>query len=483
MNLSSILCCYAESHGDKTAIEYRNERISYLELQQRMEDYAAGLAARGVRPGDRVGLALKEHPPHLILHYALARLGAVILPIDPRWTAPEQARAATAFAARLLILEDDAPAPDGADILRLTEGWPQGDAVQLPNMPDDAELPLLISLSSGTTGRPKGALVTHEQMYQRFVSQWVTLGFGAADRFLGLTPLFFGAGRSFAMSFLAAGGTVILDPPPHKPQALVATINASAATVTFLVPTQLRDLVDLHESGPLLPDLKKLLISGAALYPDEAREMLRKVSAGLVGYYASSEGGGIAALTTAEFAQYAHTAGRPTFRTEVEIVDAGGARLASGETGRLRYRGPGVARRFIDERGAETPADPQGWFYPGDLAARLDSGHIVLRGRDKDVINRGGVNVYPAEIEAALMQLEAVRETAVVGAPSARHGEIVAAFIAADEPIDQNVLDQHCRAQLAPYKAPARYLFLERLPRKSSGKPDKAALLALLDEP
>ena len=476
MNLASILQCHADSHGDKTAIEYHNERISYLELWRRVQGCAAYLHERGIRPGDRVGLALKEHPSHLVLHYALARLGAVILPVDQRWTPGEKARNASAFNAKLFILEENAEIPDGHETLTLDRNWQDTNPDRLPPPPDHPDLTLLISLSSGTTGKPKGALVTHEQMYQRFVSQWVTIGFNSRDRFVGLTPLFFGAGRSFGMAFLAAGATVILDPPPHEPRELVAAINASRANVTFLVPTQLRGLLPLHKDELLLPGLEKLLVSGAALYPAEAMEIRRKVNPGLIGYYASSEGGGISVLNTDEFDDYAHTAGRATFRTEVQIVDERDAQVATGETGRLRYRGPGVAGRFIDSDGGEEAVNREGWFYPGDLAAKLDSGHIILRGRDKDVINRGGVNVYPVEIESVLTQLPAVREAAVLGEPSKKFGETVTAFIASDEAITAEVLNEYCKKQLAPYKIPSRYVVADELPKTSSGKPDKAAL-------
>ena len=477
MNLASILRCHADSHGDKTAIEYHNERIGYLELWQRLQGYAAYLHERGIRSGDRVGLALKEHPSHLILHYALARIGAVILPLDQRWTSAEKAGGAAAFRAKLLILEEDADTPAGHETLRLNQDLQQADPARLPAMPDHPDLALLISLSSGTTGRPKGALVTHEQMYQRFVSQWVTIGLNSRDRFLALTPMFFGAGRSFSMAFLAAGATVIIDPPPHEPEQLVAAVNESGATVTFMVPTQLRGLLPLHKDGLLLPRLEKLLIGGAALHPLEAGEIHRRVNPGIIGYYASSEGGGISVLNTDEFDDYSHTAGRATFRTEVQIVDSGDRPVKPGETGRLRYRGPGVAGRFIDADGTEHATNREGWFYPGDLAEKTDSGHIILRGRDKDVINRGGVNVYPAEIEAILMQLPAVRETAVVGEASEKFGQTVTAVIAADEAISTDVLNGHCRQRLAPYKIPSRYVFLQQLPKKASGKLDKQALV------
>ena len=480
LNLASILQCHAAGRPNETAIAFGRERISYLELWRRVERTAASLHERGVKAGDRVGLALREHPDHLLLHYALARLGAIILPLDHRWTEAEKTTAATAFKARLIVTEQDqAPLP-GLEALALSDDWLQANRAPLPPAPQAAALPLLISLSSGTTGKPKGALVSHEQMHQRFISQWVSLGFNAQDRFLGLTPLFFGAGRSFAMSFLAAGAVVILDPPPHGPQELAAAVNDSGATATFLVPTQLRELLPLHKQGLLFPGLDKLVVSGAALHPAEAQEVRRKLSPNLMGYYASSEGGGVSVLTAGEYEDWAHTAGRAAYRVEAQVVDEQGVPVAPGETGRLRYRGPGVATRFLDSAGRETAGDPAGWFYPGDLATRLERGHIVLRGRDKDLINRGGVNIYPAEIEAVLAQLAAVREVAVVGAPCEKLGESVVAFIVADEPLSPAGLDEHCRKQLASYKVPSRYIPIDELPRARSGKPDKQALLARL---
>lgn len=477
MNLASIIERHADSHGDKTAIEFRDERISYLGLWHHIQGYAARLHEHGIRAGDRVGLALKDHPCHLMLHYALARLGAVLLPVDQRWTLAEKTRAADAFNAKLLVMEADADIPPGCETLTFDKNWAGTDPGRLPPMTDHADLPLLISLSSGTTGKPKGALVTHEQMHQRFIGQWVTIGFNSHDRFLGLTPLFFGAGRSFGMAFLAAGATVVLDPPPHEPHELVTATNESRASVTFLVPTQLRRLIPLHNDGLLLPGLHKLLVSGAALYPHEIREIREKVNPGLIGYYASSEGGGISVLNTDEFDDYSHTAGRAIFRTEVQVVDKLDIQVKTGETGRLRYRGPGVARHFIDSDGTEETRSDKSWFYPGDLAAKLESGHIVLRGRDKDVINRGGVNIYPAEVEAVLVQLSGVKEVAVIGEPSEKFGETVTAFIAADEAINEDALDKHCRSRLAPYKIPSRYVVAGELPKTSSGKLNKKELL------
>ena len=374
MNLCSILACHAQSRPQKIAIRHGSTTLSYLALWQSIENFAACLDQHGVARGNKVGLALKDHIDHVILHYAVARLGAVIVPLDHRWTDAEIRRTADAFATTIVITESDRPLAELATLTRelLHE---ENDVRSLPRLVETEELPLLISLSSGTTGRPTGALVTHTQMYERFVSQWATIGFNADDRFIALTPLYFGAGRSFAMSFLAAGAELILDPPPHEPQDMIDAINHCNATATFLVPTLLRRLLPLAADATLLlPKLQCLLISGAALYADEAREIMQRISPNLTGYYASSEGGGISVLNSCEFLDHADSVGHATFRTEVGIVDEAGSPSPAGETGRLRYRGPGVARVFIDSDGVVDDGDPAGWFYPGDLATRATMG-------------------------------------------------------------------------------------------------------------
>ena len=474
MNLCAIIRNHAVSQPNKIALECQQEKISYRELWQKIEGCAQILQDNGVKSGDRVGLVLADTSLHLILHYALPRIGAVIVPIDHRWTSAEKTTAADVFKTKLLITEEGEDLPGEAPCININ-AIPT--ATDLPDIPEQPAMPLLISLSSGTTGRPKGAIVSHRELYERFVSQWVTIGFNSADRFVAVTPLVFGAGRSFGMAFLSAGGTVILNPPPHSPEELIHAVNSCHASVVFLVPTLLRRLLPLvPKEGLLFPRLRRLLISGAALYADEAGEIIRYVSPNLTGYYASSEGGGISVLSTDEYPDFPGTVGRPTFRTEVEIVDSDGNALPRGETGRLRYRGPGVARQFLDSDGEQEAADPAGWFYPGDLACLSEEGHITLRGRDRDVINRGGINIYPAEIEAVLIRHEAVCEVAVVGQKSETLGEEVSAFVVLTRDTSSDELEAHCRKRLASYKVPSSIMIRDELPKASSGKIDKKRL-------
>lgn len=471
MNLADVFRINARNHPGRLAIRHDDRTLDYAEAWSLTERIAAMLAGRGVRRGDRVGLAMKDHPEHLLTHYSLARLGAVILPVDHRWTAHEKAAAAQAFDARLLLTDGDSVA--GVDCLALKDELRNPGVAALPEMPGGGDL--LLSLSSGTTGRPKGAVVTHANLYERFVSQWAAIGFDARDCFALATPLYFGAGRSFGMCMLAAGASVKLAPPPMQPEQLAAAVGDPSVTATFLPPTLLRRLLPLADDRQrLFENLNYLLVSGEPLYAAEAAEVRKRISDRLIGYYASSEGGGISVLHSADFAEHAATVGTPTFRTEVEIVDGDSRPVETGVVGRLRYRGPGVATRFVDSDGNERSGDTGGWFYPGDLAERLESGHLALRGRDKDVIIRGGVNVYPAEIEAALQQHAGVTECAVVARADADRGETVVACYAGA--VEAAELEEFCRERLAPYKVPGRFVRLDELPKANSGKIDKKAL-------
>jgi acyl-CoA synthetase (AMP-forming)/AMP-acid ligase II len=482
MNLARLIASQARNRPHHPAIEHGGRVIDFRQLWRLVESAAMHLYNLGIRPGHRVGLALKDHPEHLLLHYALARLGAVLVPVDHRWTATEKLATTQAFHLRVLVIEADAPELEGVRCERFEAAWLHADSAGLAPLDEHPGQPLLISLSSATMAQPRGALVTHGQMYERFVNQWVSLGFGANERFLAVTPLYFGAGRAFAMGSLAAGATVIMDPPPHQPEALVAAINASTATVTFLVPTLLRRMLPLADAGKglLLPRLERLLVSGAPLHPEEAHLIRERISPRLVTYYASSEAGGIAVLQPEEFDDYAHTVGRPAFRVDLETVDADGLPCPFEETGRLRYCGPGVARIFLDGEGRETATSADGWFYPGDLASLGPSGHVTLHGREHEVIIRGGIDVYPTEVEHVLLKHPAIEEAAALAWPCADLGEEIAAFVVCRGRFDSGDILAHCRRHLAPYKVPRELFALQALPKTDSGSIDKRALAATL---
>ncbi len=456
--------------------------LTHGEFAPMVRRWAACLAARGARPGDVIGVALRDTIEHLVALYAVARAGAIILPVDWRWTAVEKRRITEFFGAAMTLAEPGDAIPGAVAI---DDAWRRDAdrADPATAFPSVADAPVVLSLSSGTTGRPKGPALTHRQFVARWITQFATLTFSEHDRYLSATPLYFGGGRSFTMSALYSGATVIMFPPPIEPRDLVDAAARYRATTTLLVPTMLRRLLELDQAGkaPLFSALRLLLSTGAIVHADERAAVMARLCPGFINYYGSTEGGGVSVLMPHHPADKADSVGAPVFGTDIQIVGEDHAELPAGEIGRIRYRGPGVADGFFRDPDSSAAAFRDGWFYPGDLGRVDGDGFLHLAGRADDVILRGGVNLYPAEIEHALLSHELVADAAVMGWKSREFGEEVAAFVATEGDLAEGALIAHCRERLAPYKVPRRVFILDALPKSALGKIDRAALRARLD--
>jgi acyl-CoA synthetase (AMP-forming)/AMP-acid ligase II len=487
MNLADALAHHVRARPDRSAIVAGDRVVLYRDLDGLVRRWAAHLAGLGARQGEVLGIALRDSVEHLLALYASARLGAVSLPMDWRWTPEEQRAVAAHFRAGLVLTEPGTADLPGLRCVPVDDAFLAGvdnapADMAFPEGPACAEMPLLLSLSSGTTGRPKGPVVTHQQFLRRFWTHWIDLGLNARETYVSATPMYFGGGRTFCMSLLFSGGTAVLFPPPYKPQDLAAEIAKRNATSAFLVPTLLRRLLDLPEEACApLRKMRLLLSSGAPLHPWERKAIRAKLCDNFHEYYASTEGGGISLLRPEDMEVHEDSVGRPVFGVEVAILDDEDRPLPPGEVGRLAYRGPGVARGFHDDPAADAEAFRDGWFLPGDLAAVNEAGYVFLKGRRKDMIIRGGVNIYPTEIESVLLADPRVAEAAVVGWPSADLGEEVAAFVVprAEAPPEAELIAA-CAARLAPYKVPRAVFAIPDLPRNSAGKAVKAELVARL---
>jgi acyl-CoA synthetase (AMP-forming)/AMP-acid ligase II len=280
---------------------------------------------------------------------------------------------------------------------------------------------------------------------------------------------------------LYTGATTYMLPPPYEPEELCEAVARHRITNLFLVPTLIRRLLSLPD-GKLAPlrGLRLLLSSGAALHPDERAEIRRRVAPSFVEYYSSTEGGGVTFLTPDDPEQFGGSVGRPVFGVEVQCVDEAHRPLAPGSVGRIRYRGPAVADGFWNDPEASRESFRDGWWYPGDLGMLDEHGYLHLKGRAKDMIIRGGVNIYPAEVEAVLQSHAAVADSAVVGWPSREFNEEVAAFVILKGAVSAGELRELCRAKLAPYKVPKEVFVVPDFPRNALGKVIKAELSARL---
>jgi acyl-CoA synthetase (AMP-forming)/AMP-acid ligase II len=462
------------------AIVAGTDVVPYGELDVLVRAGASWLADQGAGPGDVVGLALPDSADHLILHYAVARMGGIILPIDWRWTVDERRRIAEFFGAAIVVAET----ADGlANEIVIGGDWRERAAAanDRHEFPAGGDAPVVLSLSSGTTGRPKGPALSHHQFLARWITQFVTLTFSEHDRYLNAIPLYFGGGRSFSMSALYAGATVILHPPPYEPEALIAAAARHGATTTLLVPTLLRRLLAAAPPDNLaFPSLRLLLSTGAILHPDERAEVMTRLCPGFINYYGSTEGGGVSVLMPHHPPDKASSVGATVFGVDVEIVGEDHMAVAAGDIGRIRYRGPGIADGFFRDPEASAASFRDGWFYPGDLGRLDGDGFLHLAGRADDLIIRGGVNIHPAEIEETLLSLPEIRDAVVVGIPSDELGEEIAAFVVAAGEIRYERLIAHCRSHLAPYKVPRSIEIIDELPKTALGKVIKADLIARL---
>jgi acyl-CoA synthetase (AMP-forming)/AMP-acid ligase II len=477
VNLADALDLHARARPTHVALVEGARRVTCAEVARSVRDLASRLVAL---PADApVGVCLRDTAEHVLVLYALARAGRAILPMDARWTEAERQTVAMHFGASLVLLEPDMPALPGLGCATVAEvaAWPAQDAA----FTQDENAPFVLSLSSGTTGRPKGPLIAHRHFLARFRTHWINLGLNGRDRFLCATPLYFGGGRTFAMSVLFSGGTVVMCPPPAAPEAIVAAVAAHDITSLFLVPTQVRRLLALPDAA--LAPLRRLTLlfsSGAPLSREERVEIAARLCPNFFEYYASTEGGGVSLLGPGDIARHGDSVGRPVFAVEVEVVDEEGRPLPPGETGLLRYRGPGCATSYHRDPEASAEAFRDGWFHPGDLASLDAEGFVTLRGRRKDVIIRAGINIHPQDVEAALNAHPAVGESAVVGWPSREFGEEIAAFVRLAAPADAEAVLAFARARLPRPKWPRAVFVVEELPRNAGGKVLKRELAARL---
>ena len=491
MNLADILDNHAERRSDRPAVVHDGGIVTHSEFADLTRRWAAHLMDGGYGKGDVIGLNLKDTVEHVIALYAIARCGAVSLPMDWRWTVDEKRRIADFFGARLVLCEKDDDLIESNLIAKtaiIDDGW------RASVLASDGERPfitvdnpmLLLSLSSGTTGIPKGPIISHNQMFARFMIYFMTLGFNERSRFLCASPLYFGGSRGYTMCALYCGATVVLFPQPFTATDLIASTVRERASHLFLVPTVLRRLLDIPggtADAPLLGKLDCLLSTGGALHPEERAELLARVCPGYLNFYGSTEGGGCTALLPDDPPAAASSVGRPVFSARLEIVDDNDARLSAGEVGHIRFRHPGTATAYHNDPVQSREAFRDGWYYPGDLGWTDEAGYLFLAGRAKDMIIRGGINVYPAEIEHVLMLHDDVGEAAVIGRPSKEYGEEIAVFVVsattAGAP-NTNTLRSHCTQNLAPYKVPREFYIVDELPKSGVGKVLKTELRARL---
>jgi long-chain acyl-CoA synthetase len=492
MNLSHAFASTADNQGRKTAVFWGDQEYSY-ELLLAQSRFLAGLlyGQFGVKPGDRVGLWLKNCPEFIPALYAVLQLGAVVVPIN-NFLKPDEIQHILNDAGINVLITDAATEEHLPAVAALRPGlksWPVESFARpdvaaatlkaaAPNVAEPSAHDLaLIIYTSGTTGRSKGAMLTHGNLMHNVESCRQVLAAVDHDRFAVLLPMF----HSFMLTVgvllpLTVGGSLVLIRSLHPPKNILQDIYQRQATILPAVPSLFRTLA----SVPLPPGLPlRICISGGAPLPLEIlRDFNQKMPLPLIEGYGLSEASPVVSLNPLQGPRKEGSIGKPIPGVEVSVQDDSGNLLPVGATGEICVRGGNVMRGYWNQPEATATTLRAGWLLTGDLGHRDSDGFFYISDRKKDMLIVNGINVYPREIEEVLYQFPGVREAAVVGMPDARRGEQPIAFVAPKEgtSLEEKSILQFVRQKLADYKVPKRVTFLPALPRNATGKVLKTAL-------
>ena len=498
-SLHALLDRIAQAQPERCAVQWQDTAtagnklvgLCYAALAQQSQAAAQQLQDRhGIGAGHRVAWLGLNHPGQLVLLFALARLGAMLVPLNHRLSIAEW-QAVLADCSPHLLLHDTHLAPAAQAL---------GEATAIPLLPSTAiatrpveqphiaeegqwNSPALLVYTSGTTGLPKAAVHTQGNLLSNMAIAAQAQAMSATDTVLTVLPLFHVGGLCIqTLPALSVGACVVLH-ARFDAAATLQAIERERPTLTLQVPATLKALYEHPNWASTDLSSLRTVWAGSSILPPAALQGFHERGIPVCNVYGSTETGPFSiALPPTHALSHAGSCGWPAAGVEVKLCNAQGARVAHGEVGEICVRAPNVVQRYWPNQPA---VDGEGFFHSGDLARQAEDGSFTVVGRSKDMIISGGENIYPAEIENALLTHPVVSECAVVPAADARWGEVVVAVVVlapgstAGEGWEAP-LKTHLENRLARYKQPRRWLAVEALPKTALGKVQKAALKALL---
>ena len=524
MNLARLLTHTARLHPDAIGLIHREQESTWAEIERRVDAMARALRALGVKRGDRILLQSRNNRPMFESCWVAFRLGCVWVPANYRLTPPELAFLGAASGAVVMIAEPafaahvdavraaqtaapaaaPAAAPTAAPAQVVWIGEPPAgglsyDALVEQHMePLPDELPLEASVSpddplwffytSGTTGRPKAAVLTHGQMAFVVTNHLADLipGTTVHDRSIAVAPLSHGAGIHALLNVARGAATVLLPGDALDPEVVWQLVETHRVSTLFTVPTIVKRLVE-HEAVDRYDhsSLRYVIYAGAPMYRADQQRALRKLGKVLVQYFGLGEVTGCITVLPREMHSAddadpnAHigACGHPRTGMEVAILDADLRPVPVGEVGEICCRGPAVFAGYHGDPQATAKALRGGWFHTGDLGRTDARGLLYITGRESDMYISGGSNVYPREVEEVLLTHPGVAEVAVLGVPDATWGETGVAVVVRREGaalVDEAALLAHLDGRCARYRWPRRVFFWDALPKSAYGKITKA---------
>ena len=494
MKLQDFLAAQVTARGSQEALVCGSRRMSFAALDEASTRLGAALADRGVSPGDRVALLLPNCAEFVVAFLGIVKAGAIAVPISTRLAAPEVAFILQDCAPRVAFIHSETRAlferaavparnvfaVDSQDFGPLAALHPRR-RVELPASLEDC----MICYTSGTTGKPKGAVLTHANYFvpNGYINavQW---GVTHADRHLVTTPLTHRTAFGRVINMLCLGSPIVIL-PKFDAQEAARLAAAERITVLGMVPTVGRMLLPAIEASPQDFATLRIIVATGEAFPAAVKERILAAlpHVGIHSYFAMTECGALSDLPPADQLARPGSIGRLVPGVEARFVDGDGHEVPAGEAGELLIRS-GLPGRYVTLR--EYWGRPQetsealrdGWFATGDMGRVDAEGYLYIVDRKKDMVLSGGYNIYSKEVEAAILAHPAVQDAAVIGVPDETYGEAVAAYLEM-KPGARATADEiaaHCRERIAGFKKPKHVFFLAELPRNATGKVQKFRL-------
>ncbi len=493
-NLAVILTETAAAAPDKPVVFYDGGQLTYGELDELSDRLAVALEAAGIEPGDAIALQLPNIPQFLIAYFGILKAGAVVVPLNPLLKAPEMAFHLGDCRAKILITWEGVlgDAGKGAEAAGLTRIYAVGHAEDAPGAEPFERLlavpakghviasrtltdTAVIVYTSGTTGLPKGAELTHMQLYMNADIPGRLFDVQSDDIVITVLPLFHVFGLSSIMNVCVRFGCTMSLIPRFDPATVLAAIQRDGATIFEGVPAMFIALLSYPELGNYDVSSLRIAISGGASIPGPVIDAFEKHFGVLIlEGYGLTETASTTTFNISEAERRIYSVGKPIWGTQTQIWDDKGSALPAGKdhVGEVVTRGLHVMKGYLNNAEATDAVFSGGWFHTGDLGYFDEDGFLFIVGRSKELIIRGGYNVYPAELEDVLHAHPAILEAAVVGIPDDRLGEEVKAVVVLrpGASLTAPELIEYCKERIAAYKYPRVIEFRGALPRNTLGK-------------
>jgi long-chain acyl-CoA synthetase len=485
LNLASLLTESAERSPDAPAIRLGVSELSYAQLDDLSARLATRLGKKGIEPGDRVGVMLPNVPEFPVAYYGVLRAGATVVPMNVLLKRREIAFYLEDSGAKLLLawhgFAEEAKAGAAEAGAELIEVEPAAFAASLAGLEPTPALietseddTAVILYTSGTTGKPKGAELTHANLWRNAdVSSRNTCEISAGDVVLGSLPLFHSFGQTVAMNASLSVGACLTLVPKFEPGEALATMQRDRVTHFYGVPTMFGALLHHPERESFDTSTLRTCITGGASMPVEVlRGFEQAFDAIVLEGYGLSETSPVASSNHPGKERKPGSIGTPLEGVEMRVVDENDEEVPQGEVGEIVIRGHNIMKGYWQRPEATGEAMRGGWFHSGDMARTDEDGYFFIVDRKKDLIIRGGYNVYPREVEEVLYEHPKIREAAVVGVPHDEWGEEIGAAVVLmeGEELSPEEISSYVKDRIAAYKYPRIVWFLDDLPKGPTGK-------------